>query len=410
MSESTNTVVFVLPQPLDPDAGGVQRITWRVGHFLAEQAWRVVFCSLAHEGHRSPDLGVLYHPDRSLAGDAAGLRVFIGGLLGRFQPDVVVNLVALDPEPRETLWQIRRDGGTHRIISCFFNNPAFFRDNVHHIMSDGLRRWPRLRFLAANRLVLRTILWVHRLRKGPLFQTAITQCDRFMLLAPTFSDELRWYVPQLDVTKVVAIPPPTQVPVGHQSDEKQNRILFVARIENSQKNVFLLPEIWARVQNRLPEWELHIVGDGKDLESLKEMFRKKGLQRVILHGKCEPFEHYRAAKIFLMISTYEGFGVTLIEAQVYGVVPVAFRSYSAIDWILNHGRDAVLVPPFDVDRLADEVEQIARDEERWSAMSAAARENARRFSEDVVGEQWTQLLLELAQERVKGRGCDGVIG
>lgn len=47
-----------------------------------------------------------------------------------------------------------------------------------------------------------------------------------------------------------------------------------------------------------------------------------------------------------MTSTFEGFGLVLVEAMQHGCVPIAFDSYPAVRDIISHGENGILIPPF----------------------------------------------------------------
>ena len=50
---------------------------------------------------------------------------------------------------------------------------------------------------------------------------------------------------------------------------KKNELLFVGRVNITQKRVDILLEIWHKIFLNFPDWELNIVGDGEDLNYLK---------------------------------------------------------------------------------------------------------------------------------------------
>lgn len=95
-----------------------------------------------------------------------------------------------------------------------------------------------------------------------------------------------------------------------------------------------------------PDWHLDIVGDGPDAEMLKDSAQKLGLSRIAFHGFQNPEPYYSRASVFCMTSTFEGFGLVLVEAMQHGCVPVAFDSYPAVRDIISHGENGILVPPF----------------------------------------------------------------
>jgi glycosyltransferase involved in cell wall biosynthesis len=383
---------------LDPIAGGVQRTTWQLGHYFAQQGWEVLFISLALDGHKTPLAGSLHFPSEDINGDSRLLKRFLASTFQNQPPDVVINHTELLSVSDKVLFELRQTEFSYRIVSCFRNNPSMFKDNHRSLVRHLLRNKRWFLFLIDHPLGWRIVLLWHRLKNRHVFYQVLSRCDRYMLLSPTFISELRWYVPGLDQSKIVIIPNAFQMPDISVLPTKRKHLLFVGRLEQAQKNILMLPNIWQKVQHRLPEWELHIVGDGPDRAELESKIEKVSLERIYLHGKMDPTDHYRAAKVFLMVSFFEGFGNTLIEAQMHGVVPVAFRSYSAVEWMLNDGVDAVLVPPFDVDRYANALVQLATDEDRWTCMSAAAVSNAQRFSEKVVGDIWFKVLSDVMNE------------
>lgn len=398
MTRQHPTIALVFQMPLDPIAGGVQRVTWQLGHYLAQKGWNVVFISLAIAGHKTPLVGRLQYPSEDVFVDRRLLRRFFEDIFCNSKPDVVINQTGLYSEPDRTLWELSKAGYFYKIITCFHNNPALFKENHRHLVRYLLRKKRWVLFFIDHSLGWKVLMGWHRMKNYRSFRLALLWCDRFILLSPTFISELRWYVHDLDESKIVIIPNGFHLPDMTGLPAKRKHFLFVGRLEQSQKNIFLLPTIWEKVQHRLPEWELHIVGDGPDRAELEAKIEKLSLKRIYVHGQMNPTEHYRVAKVFLMVSFFEGFGNTLIEAQMQGVVPVAFRSYSAIEWMLNDGVDAVLVPPFDVDRYADKLVQLAIDEVRWPFMSAAAVTNAKRFSENIVGDIWCKILSDVLND------------
>ncbi len=391
-----NRIALVFPFILDPNKGGVQRITLAVGQYLSKNGWDVLYVSTRRSNdHHTPKSGRLVQPEAAL-GSSADVACYLNEVFANFPSAIAINQIAMDRGIAEALWSLRRCGLLVGLVNCYHANPAAFVQNVVHLIANRMRI-PGVGVLLKSRLIVAALLRLHRWRNAGKFRRAYERCDRFMLLSPTFFDELRWYVPDASDERMVAIPNgfPTVSASGSEAEEKQNILLFVGRIENGQKNVLMIPDLWARLAPRLPNWELHVVGDGNDMEAMRQDLAHRGLPRVMIHGWSPPDSHYRRAKIFLMLSSYEGFGNTLIEAQSHGAVPVAFNSYSAAPWILNDGVDAILIKPFDLKSYADSVGILAHDEGLLSAMSVAARRNVARFTVQSMGEAWEMLFSRL---------------
>ena len=77
-------------------------------------------------------------------------------------------------------------------------------------------------------------------------------------------------------------------------------------------------------------WNLKIVGAGEDYDYYKEYIEKHIIERISLEGQQSPEPYYEEAKIFLMTSKMEGWGLTLTESLQRGVVPIVFNTS---EWI-----------------------------------------------------------------------------
>lgn len=84
----------------------------------------------------------------------------------------------------------------------------------------------------------------------------------------------------------------------------------------------------------LPErYTLTLVGDGEERDYLERIAKDLSIEnRVRFVGAVDcPESHYRQCHLFLMTSTYEPFGQTILEASACGVPTVAFRPGPSID-------------------------------------------------------------------------------
>jgi glycosyltransferase involved in cell wall biosynthesis len=81
--------------------------------------------------------------------------------------------------------------------------------------------------------------------------------------------------------------------------------------------------------------------------------------------------------IFAMPSTWEGFGVSALEASAMELPAVASNIHGIPD-VVDDGRTGILVPPADEAALAGAIERLARDAALRRAMGTAGREFVRR--------------------------------
>ncbi len=150
-------------------------------------------------------------------------------------------------------------------------------------------------------------------------------------------------------------------------------ILALARIDHN-KGFDLLIHSFALLAKKYPDLYLVIGGGSKkpkqmeiDLKNeLVEIAKGYGLEdRVMLPGyvpdeMMAPF--YRQAKVFVLSSRFEPFGMTVTEAMACGT-PAVVTNLGGIKRFLTDGEDAMLVNPKDKEEMAKAIDKILESEE-----------------------------------------------
>jgi len=96
--------------------------------------------------------------------------------------------------------------------------------------------------------------------------------------------------------------------------------------------------------------------------------------------------------IFMMTSHKEAWGMTLIEAQQNGCVPIAFDSYLSLRDIITDNQDGIVVPYPDEKAYTDTLENLMNDKEKWQKLSSQGVISSQRFSIENIGKQWDIIL------------------
>ncbi len=151
------------------------------------------------------------------------------------------------------------------------------------------------------------------------------------------------------------------------------------------KRVTDVVRIFARVHASQP-CTLLMVGDGPERDAAEAEARRLGVERdVQFLGKLDAVAPLLAtARVFLLPSETESFGLSALEALACGVPVVASRTGGLAE-VVRDGETGVLAPVADVDAMAEAALTLVRDESRWTAMSRAAAADARaRFSRETI--------------------------
>ena len=93
-----------------------------------------------------------------------------------------------------------------------------------------------------------------------------------------------------------------------------------------------------------------------------------------------------------MTSCAESFGMVLIEAMSFGVVPIAFNSYPTITDIIDNNVNGILVDKINVGIYAKSLSVLMENEVRRKDMARNAYEKSFVFSKEKIIPQWKAIL------------------
>jgi glycosyltransferase involved in cell wall biosynthesis len=143
---------------------------------------------------------------------------------------------------------------------------------------------------------------------------------------------------------------------------------------------------------RYPTLRYSIVGEGPERVALEGLAARLGVaERVDFHGQLAPeqaVEQSRRSTLFVMPSTEEAFGVAYIEAMAAGVPAIGCRGEPGPEEIAAAGDGFLLVPPGDIERLTQRIDELLSDPHRLREAGQRARATvAANFTWERCGEQ-----------------------
>lgn len=353
--------------------GGAERVAAALCNRMAQEGWEVILMpTFSGKGD------CLYRLDENVTLDylsdrAAGVSQGSGGKWKRFlalrkaikeyAPDTVVSFL------------------THvNVITLFaamgLNVPVVVSERVYPPAWGIGNFWSRLRKLTyprAKAVVMQT-------NKGRVWlQTAIPQAVGHVIPNPVLSPENG----ARSSTK------------AHQLlCDSRKMLLAVGRLEK-QKGFDILINVFARLSQAQPDWNLVILGEGGERLALERQVKEANLaQRVFLPGAIENVEQwYERAEAFVLSSRFEGFPNVLLEAMAHGLPVVAVDCDTGPSDCIKHG-DNGLLAAYSEDGSALEVclRDLLSDARLREVLGRNAQEVRAQYSIEKVFEAWRSLL------------------
>jgi len=169
----------------------------------------------------------------------------------------------------------------------------------------------------------------------------------------------------------------------------------------AHKNLDRLIRAFADFRKVRPEFRLVIAGmRGQQSKDLERLTSKLGLDEAVkLTGwipREELYSLFRDAHAFIYPSSFEGFGMPVLEALASGI-PTACSEIPPIREFV--GRSALYFDPSDIDSIGKAMERIVSDQDLRGKLSAEGPARASQFSWNTTARQTLAVLETAAGQR-----------
>jgi glycosyltransferase involved in cell wall biosynthesis len=185
-------------------------------------------------------------------------------------------------------------------------------------------------------------------RHRPLQKTLLRLSSRLAVRITCTSQQALLSYPRRIQRKMVVVRNPVRVDTASRADalgsERARKILLsVGRLEIEKDHAVLI-DAFSRIAERVPDWDLRIVGEGALREQLEAQISALGLaNRVQLPGSTsEISKEYLSAQLFVVPSRYESFGLATAEALAYGLCVVGFADCPGTNQLVHGGKNGIL--------------------------------------------------------------------
>lgn len=179
------------------------------------------------------------------------------------------------------------------------------------------------------------------------------------------------------------------------SKQTEKRIISVGRL-SKEKGYSDLIDVFYMVHKLYPDWNLDIIGDGAERNSLTKKINQFQLQNnITLHGYQgkEYINHLlEHSSIYVMTSFTESFGIVILEAFSFGLPCVAFDSAEGANFLISNNWDGYLVKDHNKEQMTKRICELIQNQNRRIIMGDNGMKKAISYQMSEVIKQWLALL------------------
>lgn len=165
------------------------------------------------------------------------------------------------------------------------------------------------------------------------------------------------------------------------------------------------PEVPVRVLCKLvqifPEATLTMVGPDKgELVKVKKLTQELNLSDKVTFTGPIPnnllYSYYQTHQVYLNTTSYESFGVAVVEAAACGI-PIVSNKVGEIPFIWTDQENILLVEENNVDQYLEKIIRLFKDIDKVQEISENARKKAEEFDWKKINSHWDNLFSSLEQ-------------
>ena len=375
-------IIIYYSFPIIPTAGGIERISCVLGDWLKSKGLCVYYLSDTF----TDDKIILKNNGVGLSNSEN--KKCLEDFIKKEKIDFIINQ-ASTLRASEPLLLLER--GNTKLISVIHNSlygmfsyPDWnvWNKTLQKIVDSNLMQWLARKFFY--------------FKYHNFLRLMASRSDVVVLLSESYKYEIKYFT-GFEHNNLIAIGNPLTLPLDKAEYKKNKEIIFLGRL-SWQKRPDIMLNIWENTVEHIPDWSLRFVGDGPMYSLLQKKIQQKHIPNVYLEGQKKPIEFLKKASILCMTSCYEGFPLVLFEAMNYGVVPIAFNSFSALEDIVDDRENGYIIPMGNNDMYMQKLIELIDDEQLRKEMSIKCQRKASENTCDTIGIKWLELFDKISNK------------
>jgi GalNAc-alpha-(1->4)-GalNAc-alpha-(1->3)-diNAcBac-PP-undecaprenol alpha-1,4-N-acetyl-D-galactosaminyltransferase len=204
----------------------------------------------------------------------------------------------------------------------------------------------------------------------------------------------------MDNNKIVVLPNPLNPEFQSQrvlpiKRPDNKTILTVGRLDSNKAQDILI-RAFANIPHK--DWTVKLLGDGVEMESLKQLSEALGVgEQVHFAGRqSNVADYYKEADIFVFTSRSEGLPNALIEAQYFGLPCISTDCPFGPSEIIEDGTNGYLIEVDSVEQLEEKLVRLINEPGVRDTFSENSIKASKKYEMGSVKKQWEELFNSLA--------------
>ena len=384
-------VLIIYENEIIPEKGGVQRVTFVLFEYLRKNYnYNVSYLSTKVKSGNSSKFQFFLPTENNIIQN----KLFFEKLLSEKNISIVIN-----------------QSGTNPLVSAYLSVP--FKKNIpivssiHTSLLTGINNFSTLyENIIKPKIILKILMntplkflikYLYRLKYFKHYTNIFRVSSKVIALSESLIPELK-FITKNKFNNLQSISNPLTINQNLKVSKKNNEILYVGRIDNTFKRIDLLIDIWKKISKNHLNWEFNILGDGPYFNELKNRIKNENISNLNLLGSINPTQNYETASILCLTSSSESFGLVILEAFSYEIIPIIFNSFPVAKEIVSDGKDGLLIPPFDICLYAKKLNHLILNEELRLSLSRASKEKLKKFKLEDIADKWKNLIESVVNE------------
>jgi hypothetical protein len=174
---------------------------------------------------------------------------------------------------------------------------------------------------------------------------------------------------------------------------KKNELLFIGDCFN--KGLIYIPQIAKYLNSFHKDWKIKIIGEGIEIEDLKEIILKDNLMnQIIFKNKSNSIkDEYISSTILLNLSFYECYPGVLMEAMFYKCFCISFNSPTGPSHIVNNYKNGILIDHYNIDELCRNISYYIYNIQERNLCVDHAFDTICKVDNNEIYKKWAKILL-----------------